>query len=122
MMYGLRGQSFRDARGCDEAVAPGRRPTSRRQGPDTLPFVESVRASTLPLGALTHGELRFPLYRSHCPVWNELAPVEWSGQPSSSLFDSPSREDGSCTLHIYTRHDGGPRAYPARLGIREGAR
>jgi acetyl-CoA synthetase len=79
------------------------------EGPDALPFVETA-------GALTHGEARFSVYCSHCPVWNGVAPVEWFGRPHW-VFDDPSRADGSCTLHIYKRHAGAPRAYLARLGL-----
>jgi hypothetical protein len=92
------------------------------EGPDALPFVEREGASAPhPRDALTHGERRFPVYCSHCPVWNGVAPVEWFGRPHW-VFDNPSREDGSCTLHIYKAHDGAPRAYLARLGIRQAAR
>ena len=87
------------------------------EGPDALPFVERAHAPA----ALTHGERRFPVYCSHCPVWNGVAPVEWFGRPHW-VFDDPSREDGSCTLHIYKRHDGAPRAYLARLGVGPAAR
>jgi acetyl-CoA synthetase len=88
------------------------------EGPDALPFVEMSGAVALPPGAaaLTHGESRFPVYCSHCPVWNGVAPVEWFGRPHW-VFDHPSRADGSCTLHIYKRHDGAPREYLARLGL-----
>jgi acetyl-CoA synthetase len=81
-------------------------------GPGALPFVEVA-------GALTHGEARFPVYCSHCPVWNGLAPVEWFGRPHW-VFDRPSREDGSCTLHIYKHRDGAPSGYLAKLGLSAG--
>jgi acetyl-CoA synthetase len=88
-------------------------------GADALPFVEATEA--FPPGALTHGEARFPVYCSHCPIWNGLAPVEWFGRPHW-VFDDPSRADGSCTLHVYKRRDGAPRAYLARLGRGEASR
>lgn len=78
------------------------------EGPAALPFVEEP-------GPLTLGEPRMPVYCTHCPVWNGLAPLEWFGRPHW-VFDRPARPDGSCTLHIYKRRDGAPRAYAQRLG------
>ncbi|MBI2160410.1 MAG: hypothetical protein HYU25_08555 [Candidatus Rokubacteria bacterium] len=77
-------------------------------GPDALPFVEER-------GPLTLGQARFPVYCSHCPIWNGVAPVEWFGRPHW-VFDEPARPDGGCTLHVYKRRDGAPAAYLARLG------
>lgn len=83
-------------------------------GPEALPFVEER-------GALTLGQGRFPVYCSHCPIWNSVAPIEWFGRPHW-VFETPARPDGSCTLHIYKRHDGAPASYYRQLGLREGGR
>ena len=66
-------------------------------------------------GPLTSGEPSLPVYCTHCPVWNGLAPLQWFGRPHW-VFDRPSRPDGSCTLHIYKRRDGAPADYAGRLG------
>jgi hypothetical protein len=81
-------------------------------GPDALPMVQSP-------GPLTLGQPRFPVYCSHCPIWNGLAPIQWFGRPHW-VFDNPSRADGSCTLHIYKRRDGAPDDYWRRLGLSRG--
>jgi hypothetical protein len=78
-------------------------------GPGALPLVGAN-------GPLTLGQEGFPVYCSHCPVWNSVAPVEWFGRPHW-VFDNPSRQDGSCTLHIYKRRDGAPRDYVRRLAV-----
>ncbi len=78
-------------------------------GPEALPFVNGP-------GPLTLGQERFPVYCSHCPLWNSVAPVEWFGRPHW-VFDNPSRPDGSCTLHVYKRRDGVPAAYFRDLGL-----
>lgn len=80
-------------------------------GPGALPVVEGP-------GPLTVGQERFPVYCSHCPVWNSVAPIEWFGRPHW-VFENPSRPDGSCTLQIYKRHDGAPAAYLRQLGLAE---
>ena len=82
-------------------------------GKEALPFVEDA-------GPLTVGQERFPVYCSHCPIWNSVAPIEWFGRPHW-VFDNPSRPDGSCTLHIYKRRDGAPAAYYRQLGRRPSA-
>lgn len=61
-------------------------------GPAALPYVEEP-------GPLTAGEPRLPVYCSHCPIWNGVAPLRWFGRPHW-VFERPSRPDGSCTLHI----------------------
>lgn len=76
-------------------------------GPEPLPFVEER-------GPLTLGRARFPVYCSHCPIWNGVATVEWFGRPHW-VFDEPARPDGGCTLHVYKRRDGAPAAYLDRL-------
>jgi hypothetical protein len=82
-------------------------------GPAGLPFVEEP-------GPLTHGQPRFPVYCSHCPVWNGVAPIEWFGHPHW-VFERPARPDGSCTLHVYKDRDGVPAPYLAQLASpREG--
>lgn len=73
-------------------------------GPAALPFVETR-------GPLTAGQERFPVYCSHCPIWNDLAAREWFGRPQWVL-ENPSRPDGSCTVHIYKGRDDAVR--PAR--------
>jgi hypothetical protein len=78
-------------------------------GPDALPLVENP-------GPLTLGQPRFPVYCSHCPIWNGLAPIQWFGRPHW-VFDNPSRADGSCTLHIYKHRDAAPADYWRRLGL-----
>jgi len=79
------------------------------EGADALPLVEGA-------GPLTHGQPRFPVYCSHCPIWNGVAPMEWFGRPHW-VFEDPSRPDGSCTLHVYKRRDGAPAAYARLLGF-----
>ena len=79
------------------------------EGRDALPFVEAP-------GALTFGQTRLPVYCSHCPVWNGVAPLRWFGRPHW-VFENASRADGSCTLHIYKRRDGAPDDYARRLGV-----
>ncbi len=71
------------------------------QGTGALPFVESP-------GPLTFGRERLPVYCSHCPVWNGVAPWRWYGHPHW-VFDDAARPDGGCTLHIYKK----PAAVPA---------
>lgn len=78
-------------------------------GPRALPLVTGP-------APLTAGQPSFPVYCSHCPVWNSVAPVEWFGRPHW-VFENPSRPDGSCTLHIYKRRDGAPAAYLRQLGL-----
>jgi hypothetical protein len=78
------------------------------EGPGALPMVAGP-------GALTLDAPSMPVYCSHCPVWNGLAPVRWYGRPHW-VFDRPARADGACTLHIYKRRDGAPREYTERLG------
>jgi hypothetical protein len=82
------------------------------EGEDALPFVQGP-------GPLTHGQARFPVYCSHCPIWNGVAPMEWFGRPHW-VFEDPSRSDGSCTLHVMKRRDGAPAAYARILGVTEG--
>jgi hypothetical protein len=77
-------------------------------GPGALPFVEGPSALTLGAG-------RFPVYCSHCPIWNGVAPIQWFGRPHW-VFAQPGRPDGSCTLHIYKRRDGAPPEYMTALG------
>jgi len=76
-------------------------------GAGALPFVEER-------GPLTLDEARFPVYCSHCPIWNGVAPVAWFGRPHW-VFEEPARADGSCRVHIYKRRDGAPAAYLDRL-------
>jgi hypothetical protein len=86
------------------------------EGPHALPFVEAP-------GPLTFGQRRLPVYCSHCPIWNGVAPIRWFGRPHW-VFEDASRPDGSCTMHVYKRRDGAPPAYAARLATApgEGAR
>lgn len=79
------------------------------EGPDALPLVEGP-------GPLTLGQRRFPVYCSHCPVWNAVATIQWFGRPHW-VFEDASRPDGSCTLHVYKRRDGAPRAYSALVAV-----
>ncbi len=81
-------------------------------GPGALPMVEEP-------GALTLGQARFPVYCSHCPIWNSLASIEWFGHPHW-VFEDASRPDGSCTLHVYKRRDLVPAAYYRLLGVAGG--
>jgi hypothetical protein len=83
--------------------------TGAYEGAGALPYVEAA-------GPLTHGQGRFPVYCSHCPVWNAVAPMEWFGHPHW-VFDDPARPDGSCTLHVYKRRDDAPAEYARVLGI-----
>lgn len=81
-------------------------------GPGALPFVDGPSPLTL-------GARRFPVYCSHCPIWNGVAPLQWFGRPHW-VFDRPARPDGSCTMHIYKRRDGAPADYVAALGGGDG--
>ncbi len=77
------------------------------RGVGALPQVERP-------GALTFGRPRLPVYCSHCPVWNGVAPLRWYGR-AHWVFSDPARADGGCTLHIYKRHDATPPEYAALL-------
>jgi hypothetical protein len=88
--------------------------TGAYAGPDALPFVEDP-------GPLTHGQGRFPVYCSHCPVWNGVAPMEWFGHPHW-VFENPARADGSCTLHVYKARDAAPADYGRVLGLSRSTR
>jgi hypothetical protein len=68
-------------------------------GPGALPLVETP-------GPLTFGQPSLPVYCSHCPIWNGVAPLRWFGH-SHWVFEEPSRPDGSCTLHVYKRRTPG---------------
>lgn len=76
-------------------------------GKEALPFVEGA-------GALTFGEASLPVYCTHCPVWNGVAPLQWYGR-AHWVFENAARADGGCTLHIYKRHDATPADYVRRL-------
>jgi hypothetical protein len=78
-------------------------------GPGALPLVGAS-------GPLTLGQEEFPVYCSHCPVWNGVAPLKWFGRVHW-VFDNPSRRDGSCTLHIYKQRDGAPPDYTRRVAV-----
>jgi hypothetical protein len=78
-------------------------------GAGALPFVEAQ-------GPLTAGQGRFPVYCSHCPVWNALWAIEAFGRPQW-VFDEPARPDGSCTLHIYKDRNAVPADALRRLGL-----
>lgn len=84
------------------------------EGAHALPFVENP-------GPLTFGGRRLPVYCSHCAIWNGAATLRWFGR-AQWVFDHPSREDGSCTLHIYKTPGYTPRDYVARVAVPEGAR
>jgi hypothetical protein len=76
-------------------------------GPEALPLVETP-------GPLTFGQASLPVYCSHCPIWNDVAPRRWFGHPHW-VFEAPSRPDGSCTLHVEKRRDAAPA--DARLTV-----
>lgn len=78
-------------------------------GPQALPIIEGP-------GPLTFGEARMPVYCTHCPIWNGTATLRWFGR-AHWVFDQPSREDGSCTLHIYKRRDDIPADYARAVGL-----
>jgi hypothetical protein len=61
-------------------------------GPAALPMTENSPA-------LTAGRPEFPVYCTHCPGWNAVAPQQWYGHPHVEYAD-PARPDGGCTLHI----------------------
>lgn len=90
------------------------RTTGAYDGANALPFVEDC-------AALTFGKPRLPVYCSHCPVWNGVAPINWFGHPHW-VFTDPSRADGGCTFHIYKRPDDAPAHYAQQLGQRAPAR
>jgi hypothetical protein len=77
------------------------------EGPGALPFVEAP-------GPLTFGQRRLPVYCSHCPIWNGVAPIRWFGRPHW-VFEDAARPDGSCTMHVYKRRDGAPPEYAVGL-------
>ncbi len=79
------------------------------EGPEALPFVEGP-------GPLTLGQPRLPVYCTHCPIWNSVAPIEWFGHPQL-VFDDASRPDGSCTLHVYKDAGRVPAHYYDVLGL-----
>jgi hypothetical protein len=62
------------------------------EGPGALPMVTEP-------AALTAGRSEFPVYCTHCPGWNAVAPEQWYGHPHVRYPD-PARPDGGCTLHI----------------------
>jgi hypothetical protein len=68
-------------------------------GPDALPPVRDG-------GALTAGQDSMPVYCTHCPAWNTLAPQRWYGHPHVVLVN-PARTSGACTLHILKRPEPG---------------
>jgi hypothetical protein len=68
-------------------------------GPHALPQVRDG-------GALTGGQDSMPVYCTHCPAWNTLAPQRWYGHPHVVLVD-PARSNGACTLHILKRPEPG---------------
>lgn len=76
-------------------------------GPDPLPYVEEP-------GKLTFGLPHFPVYCSHCPVWNGVAPIRWFGH-SQWVFERPAQPDGRCLLHIYKTRGRTPAEYEAAL-------
>ena len=77
------------------------------EGVGSLPFVVSP-------GPLTLGLPRLPVYCTHCPAWNGVAPLRWFGRPQW-VFEKPAQPDGSCTMHIYKDRDGTPAEYVRRL-------
>jgi hypothetical protein len=83
------------------------------EGPQALPLVETP-------GPLTFGRPSLPVYCSHCPVWNAVATIRWFGRPHW-VFEDAARADGGCTLHVYKRRDGAPRAYVDLLTVPDAA-
>jgi hypothetical protein len=79
------------------------------EGPGALPHVETP-------GPLTFGKARLPVYCSHCPMWNAVAPAAWFGHPQW-VYHDPSRTDGSCTVSIYKRPENIPGEFLRRLGL-----
>jgi len=72
------------------------------EGEHALPFVREPGPQTLGMAAM-------PVYCTHCPVWNAVAPLHWYGHPHY-LFEAPARADGSCTAHIYKHPEDVPAA------------
>ncbi|MET0765190.1 MAG: hypothetical protein ABWY29_10015 [Blastococcus sp.] len=62
------------------------------EGPGALPMVEDAPA-------LNAGRPSFPVYCTHCPGWNAVAPEQWYGHAHVEYPD-PARPTGGCTLHI----------------------
>lgn len=81
-------------------------------GPHPLPFVDTP-------GPLTFGAPRLPVYCTHCAIWNGTATLGWFGR-AQWVFDRPSREDGSCTLHIYKQPGYTPSGYVQRVAVPRG--
>jgi hypothetical protein len=78
-------------------------------GPQSLPFVEGP-------DPLTFGEACMPVYCTHCAIWNGTATLNWFGR-AQWVFEQPSRQDGSCTLHIYKRREDIPADYARSVGL-----
>ncbi len=87
-----------------------RREGAYERGPNPLPFVSTP-------GPLTFGQPSLPVYCSHCPVWNGVAPLRWFGHPHW-VFENPARADGGCTLHLYKKPQEVPDSYIQMLGAR----
>lgn len=79
------------------------------EGPQALPFVEGP-------DPLTFGEPRMPVYCTHCAIWNGTATLRWFGR-AQWVFETPSREDGGCTLHIYKRREDSPSDYTRSVEV-----
>jgi hypothetical protein len=45
-----------------------------------------------------------------------VATIRWFGRPHW-VFEDAARPDGACTLHVYKRRDGAPRAYVDLLTV-----
>jgi len=68
-------------------------------------------------GPLTYGEESIPVYCAHCPVNNEIQPIEWDGVPASIVY--PQTEPGGiCTHHIYKDPSLIPASVYERIGKR----
>lgn len=58
-----------------------------------------------------------PVYCAHCPVNNEIQPVEWGGAPVT-VEHPPTRAGEACVHHVYKN----PRAIPDEVYVRIGKR
>ena len=57
-----------------------------------------------------------PVYCSHCPIHNELQPIEWTGLPTTVQF--PGTKPGErCVHHVYKDADAIPAEVFARAGL-----
>jgi len=60
-----------------------------------------------------------PVYCAHCPVNNEMQPVEWGGAPTT-VEHPPTRRGEPCVHHVYKDVDALPPEVYERIGVPRG--